>query len=137
VTIPPPEDETLDELGAVADELLEQAAALRKRWQELGDVLGVDLEPVAEPAPQRGAREDERSVTPMQPASRTPNEPELDDVHVAVRSDYGGEIPDPVRVVVFDMMLSGRSRKEVKEYVRKSFGSDADLTVVDELFDTR
>jgi hypothetical protein len=135
VTTRPPEDETLHELGAVADELLEQAAALRRRWQELGEVLGVDLE-AHPPTPQRGATDDERAVTPAEPASRGGEADDVD-VGVAVRSGYGAESPDPVRVMVFDMMLSGRSRKEVKEYVRTSFGSDADLAVVDELFDTR
>lgn len=129
MTTPQSEDDTLDELGAVADELLEQAAALRRRWEELGDVLGVDL------GAERAAVED--AAVPVQPPARRALDDDAVRTEVAVRAGYAAtESPDPLRVVVFDMMLSGRSRKEVKDYVRSSFGSAADLAVVDELFDS-
>lgn len=134
VTTPPPDDETLRELGEVADALLQQASALRERWEELGDALGVDLGVAA--APAVAADVDDRAVSPAEPPARQVAE---DDpaAEVAMRPDYGTESPDPVRVLVFDLMLSGRSRKEVKSHVRSSFGSGTDLTVVDELFDSR
>jgi hypothetical protein len=120
------EDDALDELGAVADELLEQAAALRRRWEELGDVLGVDLAPTA--------FEGDTGVMPVRRQAGALFD-DVGEVDVAMPTDFGERSPDPVRVMAFDLMLSGRSRKEVKEYVRSSFGSDADLTIVDELFD--
>jgi hypothetical protein len=124
VTTPTPQDEPLRELADVADELLGQAAALRRRWQELGDALGVDLE----------TGEVDGGSTAEAPA-----ETDEEVFDAVARAGYGpaDEEPDPIRVVAFDMMLSGRTRKEVKEYIRASFGQDADLGIVDELFDTR
>ena len=125
VPTPAPEDEPLRELAAVADELLEQAAALRRCWQELGDALGVDLrtgEVEGAGGPDAAGASDEEvfDAAAQQAAYAVPQEE-----------------PDPIRVVAFDMMLSGRTRKEVKDYIRASFGQDADLAIVDELFDTR
>lgn len=133
------DDPTLQELASVADELLEQAAALRRRFAELGDVLGIDLEAaVASPGeiaipvvatPPNG----EAPTAPLvEPA------PDPDAVSVAVRADFETEEDhDPVRVLAFDMMLSGRSRKDIVEFVRATYGQDTDVSVIDELFDAR
>ena len=40
--------DTLADLSALADELLEQAAEIRRQWAELGETLGIEP---AEPAP--------------------------------------------------------------------------------------
>src|SRR4051812_25191782 len=46
----------LDELTALADELLEQATEIRRQWAELGDTLG--LEPPPAPEPSTSATDD-------------------------------------------------------------------------------
>ena len=40
--------DALDDLSALADELLEQAAEIRRQWAELGETLGIEP---PEPAP--------------------------------------------------------------------------------------
>ncbi len=51
--MPRDDEQALDELTALADELLEQATEIRRQWAELGETLGLDAPPPAEadPAP--------------------------------------------------------------------------------------
>lgn len=107
----PPERDPLDELAELADELLRQATDVRRQWTELGETLG--LEPP--PAPRRaeapaGARRGGDGAGATWPDA------------------------DPVRLVALDMMLSGRSREEVGEYLRATFGEDVNPAVLDEIF---
>ncbi|HEV3002601.1 MAG TPA: hypothetical protein VGW75_17820 [Solirubrobacteraceae bacterium] len=106
----PPERDPLDELAELADELLRQATDVRRQWTELGETLG--LEP-AGPSPPRAARPAQRGA-----------------------DGEAGSWPeaDPVRLVALDMMLSGRSREEVGEYLRATFGEDVNPAVLDEIF---
>ncbi|HEX8082732.1 MAG TPA: hypothetical protein VF529_00480 [Solirubrobacteraceae bacterium] len=101
-----PEDSPLDELAALADELLSQATDVRRQWAELGEALGL------EPAPQPQAN---RPEPPAEPPGGWPE-------------------ADPVRLVALDMMLAGRSREEVREYLRATFGKDVGADVLDEIF---
>lgn len=105
-----PDRDTLDELADLADELLRQAADVRRQWAELGETLGL------EPAPA--------------PRARAAEVPEDDGERAATQFANA----DPVRLVALDMMLSGRSREEVDEYLRATFGDDVDPTILDEIF---
>ncbi|HEX2087327.1 MAG TPA: hypothetical protein VHF89_16710 [Solirubrobacteraceae bacterium] len=102
-----PDREPLDELAALADELLHQATDVRRQWAELGETLG--LEPAPQPRAQQPAEE---------PRPAPAEWPEA----------------DPVRLVALDMMLSGKSRAEVSEYLRATFGEDVRPDVLDEIF---
>ena len=102
-----PDEEALDELTSLADELLAQASEVRRQWAELSEALGVEP---PEPAP---------AATPA--AAADSQAPE-------------GEEADPVRLVALDMMLSGRSREEVREYLDATFGDDDREEVLDEIF---
>src|ERR671916_2226211 len=104
-----PEDRPLDELAALADELLNQATDVRRQWAELGEALG--LEPAPQPKAQNTRGPDQ---TPEPPG--------------------GWPEADPVRLVALDMMLAGRSREEVREYLRATFGKDVGADVLDEIF---
>jgi hypothetical protein len=42
--------------------------------------------------------------------------------------------PDPVRLVALDMMLSGRSREEVRDHLDATFGAGHYEGVLDEVF---
>lgn len=42
--------------------------------------------------------------------------------------------PDPVRLVALDMMLSGRSRDEVRDHLDATFGTGDHDRVLDEVF---
>jgi CheY-like chemotaxis protein len=106
-----PDRDTLDELADLADELLRQAADVRRQWAELGETLG--LEPA--PAPRPVAAEAEAADDGERAAAQFAN-------------------ADPARLVALDMMLSGRSREEVDEYLRTTFGDDVDPTILDEIF---
>ena len=103
-----PDQDALDELTNLADELLSQASEVRRQWAELSETLGVEP---PEPAPVA-----ERAAVPA------PSE--ADD----------GASDDPVRLVALDMMLSGRSREEVREYLRATFGDGDREHVLDEIF---
>ena len=105
---PAPEDRQLDELAALADELLHQATDVRRQWAELGEALG--LEPAPQPQAQGGAGGAEGVAQPAWPEA------------------------DPVRLVALDMMLAGRSREDVREYLRATFGKDVGSDVLDEIF---
>ena len=104
-----PDPDALDELTNLADELLSQASEVRRQWAELSETLGVEP---PEPAPV---------------AERRPPPPQTGD-------EAGGPDADPVRLVALDMMLSGRSRDEVREYLRATFGEDDCEDVLDEVF---
>ena len=107
-----PDQDALDELTALADELLEQASEVRRQWAELSETLGVEP---PEPAPV---------------AERAPPTAEA----VAGESAARAAEADPVRLVALDMMLSGRSRDEVREYLRATFGEGDREQVLDEIF---
>ena len=107
----PPDRAAIDELAALADELLRQATDVRRQWAELGETLGL------EPAPQ--PRVGNPEAVP------------------ATNDDAGAQQwpeADPVRLVALDMMLAGRSREEVAEYLRATFGEDVGADVLDEIF---
>jgi hypothetical protein len=105
-----PDQDALEELTSLADELLSQASEVRRQWAELSEALGVDA---PEPAPVA-----ERATPPV------PAPSDADD----------GASDDPVRLVALDMMLSGRSREEVREYLRATFGDGDRERVLDEIF---
>lgn len=107
-----PDQDALDELTSLADELLSQASEVRRQWAELSETLGVEP---PEPAPVA-----ERRHSRAQPAAP---EPEADRPEA-----------DPVRLVALDMMLSGRSRDEVREYLQATFGDGDREHVLDEIF---
>ena len=111
-----PDHEALDELTALADELLEQASEVRRQWAELSETLGIEPPEPAPVAERAGpsANGPERAALPADEAER----PEA----------------DPVRLVALDMMLSGRSRDEVREYLRATFGEGDREHVLDEIF---
>ena len=104
-----PENETLDELTALADDLLEQASEVRRQWAELSETLG--LEP-PEPAPvvERGGTEEAPAPDPDRPEA------------------------DPVRLVALDLMLSGRSREDVRSYLTATFGEGDHEPILEEIF---
>ena len=93
--------DTLDELTALADDLLEQATEIRRQWAELGQTLGLE-------APE-----------PVIPAER--------------RDDAADDV-DAARLVALDMMLSGRSRDEVREYLTATFGEGDREQLLDDIF---
>jgi hypothetical protein len=93
--------EAMGELSALADELLTQAAEIRRQWAELGETLGLEP-PEPSPVPERLTGEPEAA--------------------------------DPVRLVALDMVLSGRSRDEVRDYLRATFGDGDREAVLDEVF---
>ena len=107
-----PDHETLDELTALADELLEQASEVRRQWAELSETLGIEP-PEPAPTAERGAA--------------TGNGP-------ATTSGEGDANAEAVRLVALDMMLSGRDRDEVREYLRATFGEGDHESVLDEIF---
>jgi hypothetical protein len=98
--------QVIDELAVLADELLEQAAEIRRQWAELAEVLGAEVpEPVVEDAP------------------------------APVGGGASADTPDPVRLVALDMVLSGRSRDEVRDYLRATFGEEDCEAVLDDVFE--
>jgi hypothetical protein len=109
----------IDELAMLADELLQQAAEIRRQWQELGEALGMDLP--AEGAPTADDLEPLTARAAPQPRVEIPQD-----------AQSGGA--DPVRLVALDMMLSGSSRDEVVEYLSATFGDHVDESVIDEVF---
>ena len=90
------DDQVLDELLLLADDLLEQASAIRRQWAELHELVG---------EPDAAEQQDE----PVRAA-------------------------DPVQLVALDMMLSGRSREEVYDYVHATFGPGVDEAAIDAVF---
>jgi hypothetical protein len=97
--------DTLAELTALVDELLEQAAEVRRQWADLSETLSV--EPAApEPAAASGDAD---------AAAGTPD-------------------ADPERLVALDMMLSGQSREEVRDHLHATFGEADRERLLDEVF---
>ena len=109
-----PEQGTLDELAALADELLDQATEVRRQWSALGETLGVDVSG--------------RAAGPETDGGATPRD--------ALRESDGANA-DPMRLVALDMMLSGHSRAEVSDYLRATFGEDVRPEILDEIFNER
>ena len=107
----PDDREVLDQLTMLADELMQQAGEIRRQWVELADVLGAEL-----PEPEE------------RPAVVTPVPDQMPD------NDAPGEDQDPIRLVALDMMLSGRSRDEVRAYLDATFGEGDREAVLDEIF---
>jgi hypothetical protein len=115
--------QVLDELSMLADDLLQQATEIRRQWSELAEVLGAelpDLPPLEQPPEPRAPR----------PAVAGPDEP----VPPAQQATPPPQEADPVRLVALDMMLSGRSRAEVKDYLNATFGDGDREDVLDEIF---
>ena len=111
----PDDREVLDQLTMLADELMQQAGEIRRQWVELADVLGAELpEPEERPA----------LVPVASPQSGSEGETESEFV----------EDQDPIRLVALDMMLSGRSRDEVRAYLDATFGDGDREAVLDEIF---
>ena len=106
----PDDREVLDQLTMLADELMQQAGEIRRQWVELADVLGAELpEPEERPA----------VLVPVADADPVNEHP---------------EDQDPIRLVALDMMLSGRSRDEVRAYLDATFGEGDREAVLDEIF---
>jgi hypothetical protein len=110
----------LADLTMLADDLLEQAVAIRRQWVELGEALGVEV----------------------------PDEEQLPAAAAQPRGDQSagagaGAVPangqtgedDPVRLVALDMMLSGRSREDIESYLQHTFGDAYRVQILDEVFD--
>ncbi len=107
--------EVLAELTTLANDLLEQATAVRRQWSELGEALGVELPDGPDPA-----------------AIAAVGAPSVRDAEERVAQP---EEEDPVRLVALDMLLSGRSREDIERYLRQTFGDDYRPEVLDEVFD--
>ena|SRR3712207_2937479 len=106
----PDDREVLDQLTMLADELMQQAGEIRRQWVELADVLGAEVpEPEERPA----------VLAPVPDVIGEPEHP---------------EDQDPIRLVALDMMLSGRSRDEVRSYLDATFGEGDREAVLDEIF---
>ena len=101
------EREVLGELTSLANDLLQEATAIRRQWSELGDALGLELT-------QEVAAGAERATAPDEPL------PAQDE--------------DPVRLVALDMLLSGRSREDIERYLSQTFDEDYRPEVLDEVF---
>jgi len=84
------------DLAAVVDALLQEAAELKRQWAELHRALGGET-----PARER-------------PRGR-PQE-----------AGAGTEAPDPRRLIALEMLLAGRNRDDVEAYLTAEFGPDAD-----------
>jgi hypothetical protein len=92
------EREDRRDLIDVADELLVQAAEIRRHWSELAVAVGVEA-----------------------PADLTGAGPEAADDEVR-------------RLVAIDMLLSNRSRDEIVDHLRRTFGDDGVEELVDAMF---
>jgi hypothetical protein len=108
--------EVLDQLTMLADELLQQAGEIRRQWTELAEVLGAEVPEVPPEAP-------------LEPAAG----PGAAAAHAQTAVDTG-EDTDPIRLVALDMMLSGRTRDEVRSYLEQTFGDADREAVLDEIF---
>jgi hypothetical protein len=112
-------DIRLEQLAAMADALVAQAAAVRDHYEQLQHAL--DETPAEHEPTVGGAR---------------PVDDAYDDLEVW--EDGGGDEPhvhDSVRLVVMEMAMSGSSREETREYLRDSLGVQGGEPIVDEVFD--
>ena len=82
---------------------------MRRQWAELSETLGIEP-PEPAPAAERATANGEADAP----------------------GDAGDA--DAVRLVALDMVLSGRSRDEVREYLRATFGEGDREDVLDEVF---
>jgi hypothetical protein len=92
------------QLTAIADELVEQAAAIRRQWAELAEVLGGSDQVERRRAPRAG--EQGPGATPRQ----------------------------TIRLVAIDMMLAGDSREDIAVYLREAFPGEDASGVVEAVF---
>ena len=101
-----PEPPTLEALSDLADELLEQSIEIRRMWGELAEVLGADV--TAGFVPPAGA-EAGSAGSPATPAAT-------------------------MRLVALDMLLAGRTRRQIHSYLRETFRGEDVQPVVDQVF---
>lgn len=101
-----PRDENAEELARVADELLQQAADLRRGWEALAAALD-DLDPAA-----------------------AEHEPEGDQP-----APVPDEAEDPRRLIALNMRLGGQSREATAEYLRAQFGDDGTEEILVSVYD--
>ena len=95
-----------EQLLALADELLEQASALREHWNDLHHALrGEGAESGDTERPQRRAPQ----------AEDQPN-------------------ADPRRLMAVDMILAGRSREQVRAFLREEYGEAAASEVMVDIY---
>jgi hypothetical protein len=97
--------DTVDALTAVADDLLEQAVEIRRRWAEVAEVLGVDADGSAP------AVDDRPAVTPAAPNA-----------------------DEPARLAALEMMFSGCTREDVRAYLDETFGAADRDALLDDVF---
>lgn len=102
------------ELESLAGALLEEAAELRRRYEELERLVGGSSSEAAD----AGRDRTRVSGEPPSPA------PEATQVRDA----------DPVRLMAVELALAGRSRAEAEEYLRRSYGVTADAELLDSVF---
>ena len=96
-----------EDLLRLADGLLEQAAALRRHYEQLSQTLG-EAGTVASPARSAVAH----GGAPLP-----------------------GEAPAGARMVALEMATAGEPREATKEYLREAFGVDDSEAIVDEVYD--
>lgn len=101
------EPEPLDDLTRMADELVEQAAQLRRGWEELEAMV--------------------RELAPAVPA----------DPHADTETPGAESEADPRLLIALDMALAGRSREETGAYLRESFGPDGADEILAEVYERR
>lgn len=112
-------DQGIQELAAMAEALLAQAAELRRQSQELAAELATESEGAGQAADDRPA---EPSVTVVdEPEAVQEPEPERDPV-------------SGMRIVALNMAAAGRSREEAAQYLAQTFGQEPDPTLLDEIF---
>ena len=115
----PAPDQGIQELAAMAEALLTQAAELRRQSQELAAELATQSEGAGELSDDRPA---EPAVTAVdEPAAALEPEPERDPV-------------SGMRIVALNMAAAGRSREEAAQYLKQTFGQEPDPALLDEIF---
>jgi ketosteroid isomerase-like protein len=93
------------QLADVADDLLEQAAEIRRQWDRLGDTLR---------------------------AGGAAAEPEQDDEDDEAESEGAGAANS--RLAAVDMAQDGASREDVEQFLREEFGLEDPAPILDEVF---
>lgn len=100
-------DDHAEALAQIVDQLLDQAADLRRGWDALAAALD-DLEVEGGPA----APADAEAAAP--PA---------------------GDGDDPRRLIALNMALNGQSREETAAYLRQQFGEDGTDAILADVYD--
>lgn len=100
---------TARELAELAQALAEQAAALRRQWQELSNALASGPEALA--------------LQPLRPPAVLPPEGAGQ-----ARAD------DPVQLVALSMAAAHSSRREIEEYLRTRLGVEDSRELLDGVF---